>query len=75
MNEKEMNLESLRDLNLGLDKSNFRLDMGLSCLNLAMDKPKFVANNFIFFSFLSRKPILKKGRKCRPTQLFFTIKK
>ena len=27
MNKNEINLESLRVMNLGLDKSNFRLDM------------------------------------------------
>ena len=38
---KEINLESLRDLNLGLDKSNFGRDAGYRAENLAIDKSKF----------------------------------
>ncbi len=46
---KEINLESLRVMNLGLDKSNFQLDTGYRAENLAMDKPKIHSENPLLF--------------------------
>ena len=46
---KEINLECLRVMNLGLDKSSFRFDIGYRAENLVMDKPKFIAQITILF--------------------------
>ncbi len=48
-NAKEINLERFSDLNLGLDKSNFRRDMVYRAENLAMDMPKFIAKTQVYF--------------------------
>ena len=65
-NAKEINLESLSVMNLGLGKSNFRLDMGYRAENLAMDKPKFIAK-IQFYFFLVPKYSNTKKRYLRHT--------